>query len=212
MALVKMKQKKRNRYVWRLDFSLLGEDNYNSEIGREVRKHPLLWKIALGIGISGCGLFIILFIVLLLYHANLTYIELSGITALILSLMWGTIFKIPKITESDVKKIEDEMNMESGRIEELDVLFTENALIMQRGILVYRIPYLEIAGIRARHLRGKMAPRRVQYRLRDGRKIGIDYIGLGMYPFDKPPFAALWEQLLKYNPKIMIELFEHRRF
>lgn len=208
MALSRMKRKKRNRYVWRWDFSLREPNHYNSEIGRELRKHRIVYKSMLWIGAFSWCVVILFFIGLLICRANLIYIELSGIAVLITGIICGKIIKIPKLTKSEIKKLEDEINTTSDRIEKLDVILTENTLVIQSGILIFRLPYLEIAKIRIRRYKDREHGTRIQYRLCDGTKIETIYHGLGSYSVDGPPFVTLWEQLLKYNPNIVIENFK----
>lgn len=210
MALLRMKQKKQNRYVWRWDFSLREPNHSNSEVGRELRKHRILYKGMLWLGVFSWCVVILFFIGLLICHANLTYIELSGIFALVTSIICGKIIKIPKLTESEIKKIEDEINTTSDRIEKLDAIFTENTLIIQQGILIFRLPYLEIAKIQIKkYVRGR---NNIQYRMCDGTKIQTINNNLGLYFDEDPPFVTLSKQLLKYNPNIMIKEKDPYRF
>lgn len=205
MALPTIKQKKENKYVWRLDFSLLEETNHNSEIGREVRKHRILYKSMLLIGGFGWWLLFLTVILLFIYHADLIYIGLAGIAVLITGLLFGRVFTIPKMSRSDMKKLEDEVNLAADRIETLDVFFAESTMIIQQGILVFRIPYLEIADIRVKLHANRQGGIRVRYRLRDGAKIETVYYGLGIFLSNNSPFELLWERLKEYNPNIIIE-------
>ena len=191
---------KRNRYVWRLDLSLLGEDDHNSEIGRKVKNHIVFYKIWLWIGKFCFGVVFLTSIALFVGQADLIYISLSGITALLLGLIYCKLLTTPKITGNDIKKLEDELNRKSDRIDDFNVIFTENNLIVQQGIMVYRIPYLEIIRIRVRRRRRRAEGNHVQYSLCDGTKVEIVYYGDRLQSFE-----PLWEQLLKYNPNIMIE-------
>lgn len=102
---INMKQKERkNRYVWRWDFSLPETDNENSEIGREVRKHIGFYKAGwLLIGGSCLGVLLLMSIVLLICHAELIYIRILGFAVFLLGLMYVKVLKIPKITVSDIK-------------------------------------------------------------------------------------------------------------
>lgn len=196
---------KRNRYVWRLDLSLLGEENYNSEIGREVKKHLLSYKTWLLIAKFCLGGMILTPIVLFICHAEIIYIELSGITALVLTWLYGKLLIIPKITENDIKILEDELNRKSDRMDDFNAIFTENTLIVQRGLMVYRIPFNEIMQIKVQTRRGKGDGHHVRYRLCDGTNIEIMYYENSSQSFLQS-FKLFREQLLKYNPNIVIEV------
>lgn len=191
---------KRNRYVWRLDLSLLGEENYNSEIGREVREHMGFYKACTWIGMLGLGVLFLVPIVFWIVYAELTYIIIFGIFLLLLGLMSGKLLIAPKLTREDIKKIEEELTEKSDRLDAFNAIFTENTLIVQQGIMIYTIPYLEINGIRVRRYSIRAGGNRVKYSLCDGTKVETVY-----YDNTKQSFSPLWEQLLKYNPDIMIK-------
>lgn len=192
--------RKRNRYVWRLDFSLLEKDNYKSEIGKEMKKNIGIYKVSLLMGVL-CGLLILIITGLFIYNsADLTYIIIFGIVALLICPMYCRFIKTPKITMGDLEKIENEMNVKSEAMKEFDAIFTENSLIVLQGIMVYRIPYNEISRIRIKRRTNRAGGTSVQYRTCDGSQVETVY-----YCYRLKPFDTLWEQLLKYNPNIFVE-------
>lgn len=200
---------KRNRYIWRLDFSLLGEDNYNSEIGREIKKEIGLYKACLRIGVF-CGIFLT-FVPLgvSIYYADLTFFILSVSFAFVMCVVFRKVVKAPKISGSELKKIEDELKVQSDEMKEYDAILTENTLIVLQGIMIYRIPYYEISKIRVKWYPMRTGMTYVCYTTRDGSQIETihqGYNSLKSYYTDHHiPFDPLWEQLLKYNPNIIIE-------
>lgn len=197
-----MRKKTKNRYVWRLDFSLLDKNHDGSEIGREIKKHTGLYKAVLLIGVICACIVFLTPVVLFIYHADLTYIIISGMVALFTSFIYGKIFFTPKISKSVLESIEDEIHVNSESMKEFDAIFTEDALIVFQGIMVYRIPYHEISGIRVRRYRYNAGGTKVWYKLCDGSRIETVYYGVRTKSHF---FDVFWEQLLKYNPDIRID-------
>lgn len=94
--------------------------------------------------------------------------------------------------------------MKSDSLEEFNAIFTENAVIFQQGILVYRIPYLEIVRIKIHSYRGNVSGR---YRLCDGSHVLIIHGGNILIKSADP----LCERLLKYNSNIIISIDGKRK-
>lgn len=203
-----MKKRIRNQYVWRLDFSLLEQNHDDSEIGREIKKHIGLYKAVLLIGVF-CGCFLNLMpIAMFIYHADLAYIIIFGMLVLLTDLLCGKIIRSPKISRDVLENIENEINVKSERMKEFDAIFTENALIVLQGIMVYRIPYHEISRIRIERYSRRAGGTRVYYKLCDGSQVETIYYGstLQFYAtYNETSYDLLWEKLLEYNPDIRIE-------
>lgn len=201
MAINRKQEERKNRYAWRLDFSLLGEDNYNSEIGKEIKKNSGAYKVCLWFLAFGVIILALAPIVLLICHANLTYIIISGFIAFLMCLMYSKIMKA-KISRSELEKIEDELKVQSYVMKEYDAILTENTLIVLQGVMIYRIPYHEISKIRVRWGSIRTGGTQVCYTTRDGSQVEITYY---VCHTSHILFDALWEQLLKYNSNIMID-------